>query len=148
VPVRSGRLRYGRQMTQLADAVLIFHFLWVLAVVCPIPLIPIGANRGWRWVRNPFLRWIHLAMIGTVAAESVLGIVCPLTVWEASLRRAAGRAASSGSFIGYWIGKALFYDFPEWAFTVVYLAVAAIVIVLLFLIPPRRFKINRLGNHG
>jgi hypothetical protein len=129
-------------MTQLADAILVFHFLWVLAVVCPIPLIPVGASRSWHWVRNPFLRWTHLAMIGIVAAESVIGIICPLTVWEASLRRAAGQGGPGGSFIGYWVGKVMFYDLPEWVFTVVYLAVAAVVVLLLFLIPPRRFKIK------
>jgi hypothetical protein len=77
-------------------------------------------------------------MIALVALESVLGIVCPLTVWESALRLEAHEAPYSRSFIEFWIGRILFYDFPPWVFIAAYCAVCALVLFLYFKYPPRR----------
>jgi hypothetical protein len=109
----------------LADFILIVHFLFVLFVVGGLALIWIGAALGWGWVRNFWFRVAHLGAIVFVAGEAIVGIWCPLTVWEARLRG----ARAEKSFVAQWVHRLLFYDFPEWVFTTAYvlfaLAVAA-----------------------
>ena len=111
--------------TLLADLILLVHFGFVLFVVGGLALVWIGAAAGWRWVRNFRFRVAHLAAIAVVTTESLAGIWCPLTVWEAALR---GRHADK-SFVAEWIHRILYYDFPERVFTIAYvlfaLAVAA-----------------------
>src|SRR4051794_28695054 len=104
----------------LSRLILVFHFAFVLSVILLVPLILIGAWRGWKWIRNPAIRIAHLSMIGIVALEALLGVFCPLTVWEKALRLRAGEEAYEGSFIGYWVSSLLYYDFEPWVFTVVY----------------------------
>jgi hypothetical protein len=69
-----------------ADALLVFHVLLAAFNALSLPLIWLGAWRGWGFVRNPWLRWSHVALMGFVLAETLLGRTCPLTVWEAQLR--------------------------------------------------------------
>ena len=68
-----------------------------------------------------------------MAAEALLGIACPLTVWEDSLRGGLGNR----SFVARWVARLLYYDLPEWVFTVLYLAAAAATIAAWWLVPPR-----------
>jgi len=107
----------------LADVVLIVHFAFVLFVVGGLATIWIGAAAGWSWVRGFRFRTAHLAAIAFVAAESLLGIWCPLTVWEDALR---GRHEEK-SFVARWIHRVMFYDVPEGFFTAAYLLFAAAV---------------------
>jgi len=109
--------------TLLADIILVVHFAFVLFVVAGLALIWVGAAAGWRWVRNLRFRIAHLAAIAFVAGEAMLGIWCPLTLWEAQLR---GESADK-SFVAQWLHRILFYDFPEWIFTTAYVAFALIV---------------------
>lgn len=76
-------------------------------------------------------------MIGIVALEAIIGIFCPLTVWEQALRRSAGEEIYEGSFVGYWINRLLYYDFEPWVFTVVYCVWGILTLTLYFLIPPK-----------
>ena len=118
----------------LADLVLVIHCLFVLFVVGGLLVIWIGAAAGWSWVRSLTLRIAHLAAICCVAAEALLGIVCPLTEWEDALR-----GASSGTgFVARWLHRLLFYNFPEWVFTVAYVLFALAVAATFWLVPPRR----------
>ncbi|MCL4799342.1 MAG: DUF2784 family protein [Burkholderiales bacterium] len=119
----------------LADAILVVHFGFVLFVAGGFVLILAGAARGWSWIRNPLFRYLHLAAIGFVALESVVGMACPLTVWEDALRQAT---PAHPSFIGRWFGRLLYYDFPPWVFTAAYLVFVAAVGATLKWIPPRR----------
>ena len=109
----------------LADVILVLHFGFVLFVVGGLALVWIGAAAGWRWVRNFWFRAAHLAAIAFVAGEAMLGIWCPLTIWEDALRG----VQEDKSFIARWIHRVMFYDFPGWVFTTAYvlfaLAVAA-----------------------
>jgi polyferredoxin len=118
----------------LADVILVVHFAFVLFVVGGFALIIAGAAAGWRWIRNRTFRYAHLAAIVFVAAEALVGAACPLTVWEDLLRSGA---AAGPSFIGRWVSRLLYYDFPEWVFTVAYVAFAIAVAVTLWLVPPR-----------
>jgi hypothetical protein len=42
------------------------------------------------------------------------------------------------SFVGRWVRQLLFYQAPEWVFTVAYAAWAAASALTLVLVPPRR----------
>ncbi|MBI4192252.1 MAG: DUF2784 domain-containing protein [Betaproteobacteria bacterium] len=121
-------------MYWLADLILIVHFAFVLFVVGGLPAIWIGAAAGWRWVRNFWFRIAHLAAICFVAAEALIGTVCPLTEWEDALR---GRGTDT-SFIARWLHRILFYSFPEWVFTAAYVLFALVVALTFWLAPPRQ----------
>jgi hypothetical protein len=117
----------------LADIVLFMHFAFVAFVIGGLAAIWLGAAFGWHWVRNFKFRVAHLAAITFVAAEALLGVMCPLTVWEDSLR---GRGSDIG-FIARFIRSVMFYELPPWVFTVAYVSFAAIVALTLWLVPPQ-----------
>jgi hypothetical protein len=118
----------------LADVVLVVHFAFVLFVVGGFALIVAGAAAGWRWIRNRAFRYAHLAAIVFVAAEALVGAACPLTVWEYWLRSGS---PDGPSFVGRWVSRLLYYDLPEWVFTIAYVLFAIAVAVTLWLVPPR-----------
>jgi hypothetical protein len=62
------------------------------------------------------LRYLHLGAIAFVAAEAVLGVACPLTVWEDLLRGGRGKHGGAESFVARWLRALLFYQAPEWVF--------------------------------
>ncbi|MEZ7197125.1 DUF2784 domain-containing protein [Pseudodesulfovibrio karagichevae] len=119
-----------------ADAVLVVHFGIAAFLALGLPVIWIGAAAGWRFVRNPWFRWSHAGLMGVVLAETVAGKLCPLTVWEAALRRAAGEGGDApASFVGYWLGRVLFHYFdPVW-FGVAYGLFFGLIVLTLFLVP-------------
>lgn len=125
----------------LADAIVVLHGLWVAVVVFGLVIILVGAARGWQWVRNVWFRMIHLAMIGGVVVETLLGLPCPLTVWEAELRRAAGQTVTDGTFVGRLVHNLIFIDthivIPGWAFAVVYSLFGLAVLGAMIWLPPR-----------
>ena len=116
----------------LADIILLVHFAFVLFVVGGLALVWIGALIGWRWVRAFWFRVAHLAAIAFVAGEALLGIWCPLTIWEDALRGVHGEK----SFIARWIHRVLFYEFPEWVFAAAYVLFALVVAVTWWLVRP------------
>ena len=118
----------------LADLILIVHFLFVAFVVGGLALIWIGAAAGWEWVRDFWFRIAHLGAIAFVAGEALLGIGCPLTVWEAQLRGAGG----GKSFVAQWTHRILFYDFPEWVFTILHVGFALIVAATWWWVRPQK----------
>ena len=118
----------------MADAILIVHFLIVVFIAGGLATVWIGAAFGWRWVRNRWFRYLHLGAIAFVAAEALLGIACPLTVWEDALRG----GGPAHSFVGRWVHELLYYRAPEWVFTLIYVAWTAATLVTLRLVPPTR----------
>lgn len=126
-----------------ADLVLVAHFLFVLFVLIGLLAVWLGAVRGWPWVRNFWFRVIHLGAVLFVAAESLVGAACPLTVWEDWLR---GGAPSRTGFIQRWLSRLLYYDFPPWVFTLAYVAFALLVIATLFVVRPRFPRKKRLPH--
>lgn len=118
----------------IADAILVVHFGVVLFIVGGLVAVWIGAALGWAWIRNPWFRYAHLGAIAFVAAEALLGIACPLTVWE-DLARGGVRAES---FVGRWVRRVMFYEAPEWVFAVAYVAWTLATLATLRLVPPRR----------
>jgi hypothetical protein len=118
----------------LADAILVAHAAFVVFVVAGLLATWLGIALGASFARNPWFRGAHLAAIAFVAAESLLGIACPLTVWEDALR---GEAARDG-FVQRWIHAWLFWSAPAWAFTAAYVGFALLVAATWWRWPPRR----------
>ena len=116
-----------------ADALLVLHFAIVVFIVGGLILTWIGGALGWAWVRNPWFRYAHLGAIAFVALEALVGVMCPLTLWEDALRG----GARADSFIGRWVHRLLYYRAPEWVFTTLYVAWAAATLLTLRLVPPR-----------
>lgn len=119
-----------------ADLLLVAHFAIVAFIVGGLLLTWIGAALGWRWVRNPWFRYGHLAAIAFVALEALLGYACPLTVWEDLLRG----GVRPESFVGRWVYRLLYYNAPEWVFTTLYFLWAAATAITLWFLPPRHAR--------
>ena len=118
----------------VADVVLVVHFGIAAFIVGGLLAVWLGAALRWRWVRNPWFRYLHLAAIAFVAAEALAGIACPLTVWEDMLRG----GVRPESFVARWVRQLLFYRAPEWVFTTAYALWTLATLLTLWLVPPRR----------
>jgi Protein of Unknown function (DUF2784) len=126
------------QYRLLADVVVGIHAAYVGFVLFGLVAILIGRAMGWRWVRDPYFRIAHLAAIGFVCLESIVGIDCPLTTLENGLRYAGGQNGYGADFIGYWLDRMIFFDFPRAVFTTIYLLFGLLVLATLWLVPIRR----------
>ena len=116
----------------IADIVLVSHFAIVIFITFGFFLIPIGYKSNWVWVKNLKLRICHCGMMTFVALESLLGITCPLTSFENSLRG----ISESTSFISYWIYQIIFWDLPSQFFIILYCIVLVWTFFFFFLFPP------------
>ena len=139
-------------MALLADLVLSLHAALVLFVVAGLPLIVGGNLAGWRWVNHWWFRLAHLLAIAIVVAESWLGIACPLTTLEVWLRSQAGQSVQVESFIGYWLQRLLYYNFPAWVFIGAYTLFGLLVLLAWWRFPPSsrrtpRAPARRDGRH-
>jgi len=73
----------------LADAVIVFHFLFIVFAV----------GGGLLVIRWPKAAWVHLPAALWGAAVELSGWICPLTPLENHLRLLGGGAAYRGDFI-------------------------------------------------
>ncbi len=122
----------------LADVILVLHVAVVAFVLLGEILILVGGRRGWHWVRQRTLRMAHLALMAFIALQSWLGVLCPLTGWEQALRRRAGQAVYSESFIEHWLGRLIFFEAPWGWFVAAYSVFALLVLLTWHWVPPRR----------
>ena len=122
-----------------ADAVVILHMAYVLFVIFGFLLTLLGCLFRWNWIRNPWFRGIHLAMILIVVAEAWLGITCPLTTWEHQLRERAGGQSYEGAFLANLVHDWLFFEAPPWVFTALY-SLFGLGVVLTFVFAPPRWR--------
>ena len=121
-----------------AMTVLALHLAIIAFNVAGCVLIPLGAWRGWGWVRGFWWRLAHLLSLAVVAVQAMLGRACFLTLWQGEL---------SGSLhveplIESWVNRLIYWDFPLWVFTAGYVAVFVYVIALWVWVRPRRSKRN------
>jgi hypothetical protein len=125
-------------LSLLADLVLIIHVAFVAFVVLGFVFIWVGYFCGWRLVYDIRFRLVHLVAMGVVFAESVLGLICPLTTWEGALRMRSGEGQTyEGSFIAHWLGRILFFDWSESTFTLVYTIFFAFILLTFWIVRPR-----------
>jgi len=122
----------------LADFIVAFHFCYVGFTVGGEIAILFGGLFHWRWVRNFGFRIAHLASAVVVAAESMAGAQCPLTIWEYQLRAMAGQHAEEQiSFVARLVRSVIFYNFPPWVFLAGYVGFALLVALSFVLVPVR-----------
>lgn len=117
-----------------ADFVVIVHLIFAGFVVLGFVLFVVSPILGWTWTFGKGFRIMHLTCILFVALEGLLGVACPLTVLENQLLLAAGKSGYHRSFMGQLANQLLFYDAPEWVFTLIYITLA-ILSILAYLIP-------------
>jgi hypothetical protein len=122
----------------LSQAVLALHLGVIAYNIFGLVAIPLGAWRGWRFVRIRWWRLLHLISLLVVALQAMFGAACFLTLWQSSLREQAGEAASRAPLIQRTVENLVFLPLPFWSFTALYLAVFAYTLVLWRLVPPRR----------
>lgn len=121
----------------LADGVLILHVAYIGFVIVGLLLILIGGACGWKWIRNPWFRALHLLAIALVVVQAWLGIICPLTTLEMHLREQAGDWVYQETFIAHWLQHLIFYRAPLWAFGLAYTLFGLAVIASWWRFPPR-----------
>lgn len=125
----------------LADVVVVLHLAYVLFVILMVPLVLIGRLAGWSWVRNFWLRLVHLLMMVIVATEAVCGVECPLTTWEHELKEAAGiEHDGDRSFVGRWANEIVFVDasnVSEATMTVIYVVFTILIVATFVFVRPR-----------
>lgn len=123
-----------------ADSILLVHVLCVVFVVLGLLVIIAGRVLGWSRVRNRWFRIVHLATVGVVVVQSWLGVICPLTTWEMTLREKGGEAAYSGTFISHWLDSLLYYEADAWVFVVAYTLFGSAVVGSWFWVRPDPFS--------
>jgi hypothetical protein len=121
-----------------ADVIAIIHLGYVVFVILGFILIVMGIVLKWKWIRNLWFRIAHLVAIAGVALEAILGINCPLTVLEFSLRYGVSPSERRVSFVGDIIDSVLYYDAPAWVFTIIYVGFASLVAITFIMAPPTR----------
>jgi hypothetical protein len=122
----------------MADLVLLVHFAIVLFVIGGLLLIFVGNLRQWLWVNHFWFRCLHLVAIGIIVLQAWLGQYCALTVLESWLRRQAGAAPYTRSFIEHWVQELLYYEAPFWVFVLAYTLFGLLVAFAWRAYPPQR----------
>lgn len=77
----------------LANIVVVIHISYFLFVVCGI----IGILAGSQWIRNIWIRLLHIAAVWIVVLEDIFHFECPLNTAEWSLRSASSAETTSGA---------------------------------------------------
>jgi hypothetical protein len=119
----------------LADAVLAVHLLIIMFNVAGLVVIPAGALAGWQFVRDVWLRLLHLGLLAIVAVQALMGRACILTIWQNRLNGANG---GMPPLIMHWIDGIIYWNLPLWVFSILYVMVFTYVVLLWFIVPPRR----------
>lgn len=101
----------------LADAVLLFHFAFIL-------FVGVGGLLVLRWKRAA---WLHLPVAAWGVWIELSGNICPLTPLENDLRRMAGEQGYPGGFIEHYLLPIIY---PAGLTREVQLVIAALVIAL------------------
>lgn len=120
----------------LSDAVLFIHFSFVIFVVTGFLLILAGALFKTGYARNRTFRYLHLASVVYVTFQAWLGKLCPLTYIEYFLRDKGGGELYTGTFMEYWVGKLIYYDFPFSWFIFTYTIFLIMVICMMIIYSP------------
>jgi uncharacterized protein DUF2784 len=121
----------------LALAVLAVHVAVIAFNLFGLVAVPLGAWRGWRFVRIYWWRALHLALLGVVALQALFGRACFLTLWQAALE---GQGGAPQPLLARWAEAVIFWNLPIWVFAALYVAVWLYALALWRLVPPVRRK--------
>ena len=100
----------------IADAFLLVHFCLAASITVGFFIIPIGYILHWNWVKSRNIRLLHLFLMGVITAETIVGLMCPLTILENMFRN----VDYTSSFISYWVAEILYWDLPREVFVLLY----------------------------
>lgn len=117
---------------RIAEAILALHLAIIAFNVAGLIVIPVGAWLGWRIVRVAWLRLLHLALLGVVAAQALAGRACFLTIWQSDLSRGQQPAEP---LIMRWVDGLIYWNLPMGFFDALYVAVFLYVVALVLLVP-------------
>lgn len=122
----------------LANLVLIVHAALAVFVIAGPILVIAGNLRGWRWVNGWWFRVAHALVIAFAVGQAWLGMICPLTSLEMSLREQGHEATYQGTFTEHWLRYLLYYEAPSWVFTAAYTLFGLFVAFTWWYFPPAR----------
>ncbi|MFC3078266.1 DUF2784 domain-containing protein [Phenylobacterium terrae] len=120
-----------------AQLVLAVHLLVIGFNLFGLVATPLGAWRGWDFVRIRWWRALHLISMAAVAVQALFGRACFLTDWQAAL---AGEPGDAEPLIVRWVNQAVYWPIPLWVFTAGYVVLLAYVLLLWRLVPPRPWR--------
>ena len=115
-----------------SEIVLLFHFCIFLFMILSFFLIPLGYFQKWKWVKNKYYRLIHLILMGIIFIETILGLMCPLTILENFLRN----NIEINNKITQIIHQIMYWDLPTYQFIILYLLSLLYLIFLWFFFKP------------
>jgi hypothetical protein len=116
-------------MINLADLLMIIHFLWVLFMVLGLPL---GL-----WFGSAILRWFHFIGMVLTAFFAASGMDCPLTAFEETLRRMADPEFTySGSFLARSLSNLLYPQMDPWIIRALTVVWGLLTLVFIIVRPP------------
>lgn len=107
-----------------ADAVVVFHLAFLVFI----------ATASLLAVRWPQLLWLHVPSVCWGSVSVTIGLDCPLTPLEKSLRRSAGEDGYAGGFVDHYIEGVVY---PE-RFTGLLQAMVALAVVTGYAVVLRR----------
>ncbi len=81
-----------------ADAVLVFHFLFILFAVFG----------GFLVLYKKMVVWVHLPVVLWSSIVNLAGLTCPLTPIENFFRSAAGQLGYQGGFVEHYIAPIVY----------------------------------------
>ena len=116
------------------DFIIFFHFVIVIFITSLLFLIPLGYKLNWKLLHNKTVRKTHLGLMSFVTFEAIIGMTCPLTMVENYL----SGMSQNETFISYWLGKVIYWNFPSIFFTIIYCLCLTWIILMWKIFPPKK----------
>ena len=116
------------------DFIIFFHFVIVIFITSLLVLIPLGYKLNWKLLQNKTVRKTHLGLMSFVTFEAIIGMTCPLTMVENYL----SGMSQNETFISYWLGKVIYWNFPSIFFTIIYCLCLTWIILMWRIFTPKK----------